>query len=78
MILLVTSNCHDSEGFPLGGSDIMSVDNHCGLEVGSMVEVPVADGAARCGVIRWIGIIPQVKGKLVAGLELVSEIINQA
>ncbi|PFX21246.1 Ubiquitin carboxyl-terminal hydrolase CYLD [Stylophora pistillata] len=56
-----------------GGSDIMSVDNHCGLEVGSMVEVPVADGAARCGVIRWIGIIPQVKGKLVAGLELEEE-----
>ncbi|XP_022809127.1 ubiquitin carboxyl-terminal hydrolase CYLD-like [Stylophora pistillata] len=53
-----------------GGNGIMSVDNHYGLEVGSMVEVPVADGVARCGVIRWIGSIPEVKGKLVAGLEL--------
>ena len=52
----------------------MSVDNHYGLEVGSMVEVPMSDGVPRCGVIRWMGNMPQVKEKLVAGLELVSEI----
>ena len=52
----------------------MSVDNHYGLEVGSMVEVPMADGVPRYGVIRWMGSMPQVKEKLVAGLELVSEI----
>ena len=46
----------------------MSVENRYGLEVGSMVEVP------RYGVIRWMGNMPQVKEKVVAGLELVSEI----
>ena len=39
-----------------------------------MVEVPMADGVPRYGVIRWMGNMPQVKEKLVAGLELVSEI----
>ena len=39
-----------------------------------MVEVPMADGARRYGVIRWMGNIPQVKEKLVVGLELVSKI----
>ena len=52
----------------------MSVENRYGLEVGSKVEVPMADGVPRYGVIRWIGNIPQVKEKLVTGLELVSEI----
>ena len=52
----------------------MSVENRYGLEVGSKVEVPMANGVSRYGVIRWIGNIPQVKEKLVAGLELVSEI----
>ena len=52
----------------------MSVENRYGLEVGSKVEVPMANGVPRYGVIRWIGNIPQVKEKLVAGLELVSEI----
>ena len=52
----------------------MSVDNRYGLEVESMVEVPMADGVRKYGVIRWIGNIPQVKEKLVVGLELVSEI----
>ena len=54
----------------------MSVDNRYGLEVGSMVEVPRMEGVPRYGVIRWMGNIPQVKEKLVAGLELVSEIYN--
>ena len=43
---------------------------HC-LEVGSKVEVPMSDGPPRYGVIRWIGNLPQLKDKLVAGLELV-------
>ena len=52
----------------------MSVENHFGMEIGSMIEVPMADGVPRYGVIRWVGNIPQVEKKLVAGLELVSEI----
>ena len=74
MILLVTRNCCNSKIFPAGGNGIMSVDNRYGLEVGSMVEVPRMKGVPRYGVIRWMGNIPQVKGRLVAGLELVSEI----
>ena len=68
MILLVTRNCFNSKIFPAGGNSIMSVVNRYGLEVGSMVEV------LRYGVIRWVGNMPKVKKKLVAGLELVSEI----
>ena len=74
IIWLVTCNCCNSESFPAGGNGIMSVVNQYGLEVGSMVEVPMADGVRRYGVIRWIGNIPQVKEKLVVGLELVSKI----
>ena len=55
----------------------MAVDIPHGLELGSMVEVPMAEGLPRYGVIRWIGKLPQVKNKLVAGLELVRiEIID--
>ena len=71
--LLVTRNCN-SKIFPAGGNSIVSVENRYGLEVGSVVEVPMADGVPRHGVIRWMGNIPQVKGEPVAGLELVSEI----
>ena len=74
MILLVTRNCCNSKIFPVGGNSIMSVENRYGLEVGSMVEVLTARGALRFGVIRWVGNTPQVEKKLVAGLELVSEI----
>ena len=49
----------------------MAVDKPHGLEVGSMVELPMSDGPPRYGVIRWIGKLPQVKDRLVAGLELV-------
>ena len=73
MILLVTRN-FNSKIFPAGGNSIMSVENRYGFEVGSMVEVPLAGGVRRYGVIRWMGNIPQVKGEPVAGLELVSEI----
>ena len=74
VILLVTRNCCNSKIFPAGGNSIMSVENRYGLEVGSMIEVPMADGVPRYGVIRWMGNLPQVKEKVVAGLELVSEI----
>jgi len=46
------------------------------LEVGSMVEVAMPDHPSCYGVIRWIGILPQLKDKLVAGLELVRIKIN--
>jgi len=49
----------------------MAEDNPHGFKVGSMVEVPMSEGLPRFGVIRWIGIIPQLKDKLVAGLESV-------
>ena len=49
----------------------MAVDIPHDWEVGSMVEIPMAEGLSRYGVIRWIGMLPQVKDKLVAGLELV-------
>ncbi|XP_022777778.1 ubiquitin carboxyl-terminal hydrolase CYLD-like [Stylophora pistillata] len=56
-----------------GESGSLAVDNHHGLEVGSMIEVPMANGYPRYGVIRWIGFLPNVKDKLVAGLELEEE-----
>ena len=59
--------------FPAGGNTIMSVENRYGFEVGSVVEVPMAHGVPKYGVIRWMGNMPQVKGEPVAGLELVSE-----
>ena len=59
-------------------SNQMAVDIPHGLEVGSMVEVPMAEGLPRYGVIRWIGNLPQVKDKLVAGLELVRIEINDS
>ena len=54
-----------------------AVDVTHGFEVGFMVEVPMAEGLPRYGVIRWIGQLPQVKDKLVAGLELVRRIISK-
>ena len=42
-----------------------------GIEVGSKVEIPMAEGPFRYGIMRWIGNLPQVKDKLVAGVELV-------
>ena len=47
------------------------------LEVGCMVEVPMTESLPRYGVIRWIGHIPQVRDKLVAGLELVRRIVSK-
>lgn len=46
-----------------------------GFEVGLMVEVPMAQGLPRFGVIKWIGTLPTLKDKLVAGLELVKDTI---
>ena len=52
-------------------NDEMTSDNFYGLEVGSIVEVPISDDIPRYGIIRWMGNMPQVKEKLVVGLELV-------
>ena len=54
----------------------MAVDIPHGLEVGSMVEIPMQDGPPRYGVIHWIGFLPQLTDRLVAGLELVRIKIN--
>ena len=43
-----------------------------------MVEVPMAQGLPRYGVIRWIGLLPELKDKLVAGLELVRRIVSKS
>ena len=48
----------------------MVIDVPHGYEVGTMVEVPMT-GLPRYGVIKWIGYLPQMKDKLVVGLELV-------
>ena len=47
-----------------------------GFELGTMVEVAVHGGHPTFGVIRWIGNIPQVKDKLIVGLELVRKDIT--
>ena len=60
-----------------GAEGQTAVDVCHGYEVGSMVEVPMAEGLPRYGVIRWIGQLPQVKDKLVAGLELVRTIVSK-
>ena len=60
-----------------GAESQTAVDVSHGYEVGSMVEVPMAEGLPRYGVIRWIGHLPQVKDKLVAGLELVRTIVSK-
>ena len=52
------------------------VDNPQSFEVGSMVEIPMAQGSPRYGVIRWIGILPTVRDKVVAGVELVKTAVS--
>ena len=54
-----------------------AVDVPHDFEVGSMVQVSVGEELPRYGVIRWIGQLPQVKDKLVAGLELVKKIVSK-
>ena len=60
-----------------GAEDQEAVDVPHDFEVRSMVEVPMAAGLRRYGVIRWIGHLPRVKDKLVAGLELVRRIVSK-
>ncbi|XP_068743882.1 ubiquitin carboxyl-terminal hydrolase CYLD-like isoform X2 [Montipora capricornis] len=55
-----------------GVKDQVVIDVPHGYEVGTMVEVPMA-GLPRYGVIKWIGYLPQMKDKLVVGLELEEE-----
>ena len=54
-----------------GVEDQKTIEVPYGFELGTMVEVPVPGGQPTFGVIRWIGYLPQVKDKLIAGLELV-------
>lgn len=51
-----------------------STQDGADLEVGSVVEVLI-NNAPCYGVIRWIGEIPEARGKLVAGIEMVTLII---
>ena len=52
----------------------MNIHSQFALEVGDMAEIPLSDGrSTRYGVIKWIGNLPELNGKLVAGLELVSD-----
>ena len=60
-----------------GAEGQTAVDVLHDFKVGSMVEVPMAEGLPRYGVIRWIGQLPQVRDKLVAGLELVRRIVSK-
>lgn len=48
-----------------------STQDGADLEVGSVVEVLI-NNAPCYGVIRWIGEIPEARGKLVAGIEMVT------
>ena len=61
MILLLFSGVEDQK----------NIEVPHGFELGTMVEVPVPRGRPTFGVIRWIGNIPQIKDKLIVGLELV-------
>ena len=54
-----------------GVEDHKNIEVPRGFELDTMVEVPVPGGQPTFGVIRWIGNIPQVKDKLIVGLELV-------
>ncbi|PFX21241.1 Ubiquitin carboxyl-terminal hydrolase CYLD [Stylophora pistillata] len=71
--ILFPSDQRNQQTVPFkGGGSQMTVNIH-NFEVGSMVEVPVADaGYTRYGVIRWIGNLPSIN-KLAAGLELEEE-----
>ncbi|XP_015770334.1 PREDICTED: uncharacterized protein LOC107348782 isoform X4 [Acropora digitifera] len=57
-----------------GVEDQTNIEVPPGFELGTMVEVAVHGGHPTFGVIRWIGNIPQVKDKLIVGLELEQEI----
>lgn len=48
-----------------------STQDGADLEVGSVVEVLINNSPCY-GVIRWIGEIPEARGKLVAGIEMVN------
>ena len=54
-----------------GVEDQKKIEVPHGFELGTMVEFPVPGGQPTFGVIRWIGNIPGVKDKLIAGVELV-------
>lgn len=68
----VEADTDDNKTVSGNGFRCQKVDpQHLGLEVGSMVEIPLSNcQPTRYGVIRWIGHVPLQK-ELVAGLELV-------
>lgn len=47
-----------------------------GFELGTVVEIPGPEGQSTFGVIRWIGHLPQIKDKIIVGLELVRKDIT--
>ena len=49
-------------------SQLNSADQR--LELGSLVQLPAADGTPKYGIIRWIGRLPMLQGEI-AGIELV-------
>ncbi|XP_067052974.1 ubiquitin carboxyl-terminal hydrolase CYLD-like [Acropora muricata] len=58
-----------------GIEDQKTIEVPRGFELGTMVEVPThTPGQPTFGVIRWIGYLPQMKDKLIVGLELEQEI----
>ena len=48
-----------------------TIEAHCDFELGTPVEIPVPGGNSTFGVVRWIGNIPQIKDRIIVGLELV-------
>ncbi|PFX21245.1 uncharacterized protein LOC111335862 [Stylophora pistillata] len=54
-------------------NDEIKYDSCHGLEVGSVIEVPIGNGVPKYGVIRWIGRLQQMNENVVAGLELEEE-----
>ena len=52
------------------------VDNPEGFDVGSVVEIPMGQDSPRYGVIRWIGTLPSLRDKVVAGVELVKTAVS--
>ena len=47
------------------------IQNPSQFAIGSMVYIPTQHGDPLCGVVMWIGTVPEIDG-LVAGVELVS------
>ncbi|XP_044175285.1 ubiquitin carboxyl-terminal hydrolase CYLD-like [Acropora millepora] len=53
-----------------GVEDQKNFEVPSGFELGTVVEIPGPEGQPTFGVIRWIGHLPQIKDKIIVGLEL--------